>query len=177
MGRYDIVGAQDIIGGDNDYDLDALFSGNGGQMVFGADAPAAEQAMAQRLAGRRAHMVVNRAPTKSRRFPLGFPTTVLAVAGGTININAQPQCLFRSERLVIPSDIAGSILVQDLKIGNVSMFPVSNPVPGRCFTENAVGVDLGLDTATTSQFITLSVQNTSLAAVTFNAAIIGTVIQ
>jgi len=121
-------------------------------------------------------MVVPRQVTKAREYPLGFPTTTIA-AGASAVINAQPQVPFRGRRLIIPSDIAGSILITDLKIGKNSMFPTSNPVPGRAFTELGVGVDLNLDTAQISQIVSISVTNTSGAALDFNAALIGTAIE
>jgi hypothetical protein len=182
IGAADLAfGAEDIVGGYNE--LDALFSGQrrGPMIVTGADemgaaAPQANRAqLAQTLLSRNSAMVVQRGVTKAREFPLGFPTTALAAAT-TANVQTQPQVPFRGRRLAIPSDIAGSILVNDLKIGNASMFPNSNPVPGRMFSELAVGIDLNLDTAQISQVVSLNVTNTSGGAVVFNAAIIGTVV-
>lgn len=183
IGAADLAfGAEDIVGGYNQ--LDALFSGSP-MIVTGADGAqllqqsanqgATKAALAQQLLARNSAMVVQRGVTKAREFPLGFPTTSVAAAA-TANIQTQPQVPFRGRRLAIPSDIAGSILVNDLKIGNASMFPNSNPVPGRMFSELAVGIDLNLDTAQISQVVSLNVTNTSGAAVTFNAAIIGTVV-
>ncbi len=180
IGAADLAfGAQDIVGGYNQ--LDALFSGQRGPMIvtgqdqLSANGEANRNALAQTLLSRNSAMVVQRGVTKAREFPLGFPTTALAAAT-TANIQTQPQVPFRGRRLAIPSDIAGSILVNDLKIGNASMFPNSNPVPGRMFSELAVGIDLNLDTAQISQVVSLNVTNTSGGAVTFNAAIIGTVV-
>jgi hypothetical protein len=181
IGAADLAfGAEDIVGGYNE--LDALFSGSRGPMIVtGQDAMQAPQQqanraqLAQTLLSRNSAMVVQRGVTKAREFPLGFPTTALAAAA-TANVQTQPQVPFRGRRLAIPSDIAGSILVNDLKIGNASMFPNSNPVPGRMFSELAVGIDLNLDTAQISQVVSLNVTNTSGGAVTFNAAIIGTVV-
>lgn len=180
IGAADLAfGAEDIVGGYNA--LDAFFSGQrrGPMIVTGADdmqAPQANRAaLAQTLLSRNSAMVVQRGVTKAREFPLGFPTTALAAAA-TANVQTQPQVPFRGRRLTIPSDIAGSLLINDLKIGNASMFPNSNPVPGRMFSELAVGIDLNLDTAQISQVVSLNVTNTSGGAVTFNAAIIGTVV-
>lgn len=184
IGAADLAfGAEDIVGGYNE--LDALFSGQrrGPMIVSGADPGSPQSALAtpqgqqlaQTLIARNSAMVVQRGVTKAREFPLGFPTTALAAAA-TANIQTQPQVPFRGRRLAIPSDIAGSILVNDLKIGNASMFPNSNPVPGRMFSELAVGIDLNLDTAQISQVVSLNVTNTSGGSVTFNAAIIGTVV-
>jgi hypothetical protein len=180
IGAADLAfGAEDIVGGYSE--LDALFSGAGPMIVTGANAGTVQDGsvskaqLAQTLMARNSAMVVQRGVTKAREFPLGFPTTAIA-ATATANIQTQPQVPFRGRRMTIPSDIAGSILVNDLKIGNASMFPNSNPVPGRMFSELAVGIDLNLDTAQISQVVSLNVTNTSGGAVTFNAAIIGTVV-
>ena len=148
MATYrDIVGAQDIVGDDDVAGDDIGADGDG---------PRARE----------------RAETKSRQTPLGFPTTAMAAAA-TASPAAVTQVLFRGRRLVIPSDIAASILVNDLKIGKNSQFSSGAPVPGRVFSEIAVGVDLSLDTAQISQTIVLNVTNTSVGAVTFNAALLG----
>lgn len=157
MAYQDIIGAEDIIG----------YNGRG-QLVVGADGGG----MAEQVMARQAVVVQDRGPTRVRQFPLGFPTTSIAASTST-TITAQTQVTFRPRRLVIPSDIAGSLLVNDLKVGKNSMFPSANPIPARMFTEVGVGVDLQLDTAQISQLISLNVSNTSGAAVTFNAGIIG----
>jgi hypothetical protein len=186
IGAADLAfgGADDIIGGYSE--LDALFSGSRGAMIrAGADPSSpsgvvpdgsvSKAALAQHLLARNSAMVVPRQATKAREFPLGFPTTTIA-AGATANVQTQPQVAFRGRRLVIPSDIAGALLVNDLKIGNASMFPNSNPIPGRMFSELAVGLDLNLDTAQISQVVSLNVTNTSAGSLTFNAGIVGTVV-
>jgi hypothetical protein len=177
----DIIGAEDIIGADVAFgarsELDAIFSGSRYPLVVGADgsqAPAM-RGLEQNLAARHAAMVVPRQVTKAREYPLGFPTTTIA-ATTTTNVQASPQVPFRGRRLIIPSDFAGSILINDIKVGQASQFPASNPVPGRAFTELGVGVDLNMDTAQISQVVSLNVTNTSGGSVTFNAAIIGTTV-
>lgn len=154
---YDIVGYDDIVGADY----------GGGQMVVGG-----QQDLRDAVEARQARLVRERGPGRVRQFPLGFPTTAIAAAASA-TITAQTQVIFRPRRLLIPSDIAGSLLVNDLKVGKNSMFPSADPIPARVFSENAVGVDLQLDTAQVSQLISLSLTNSSGAAVTFNACVIG----
>lgn len=171
----DIIGAEDIIGTElamGGYDeMDNVFGG--GRLVVGsADANAVET----QLAARHSAMLVQRQVTKAREYPLGFPTTAVAAAAAT-TITSQPQVPFRGRRLIVPSDIAGSFLINDLKVGKNSMFPTSNPVPARAFTELGVGVDLNLDTAQISQIISLAVENTSGASLDFNAVLIGTAVE
>jgi hypothetical protein len=109
---------------------------------------------------------------KARQYPLGFPTQSFATLT-TANVTATTQVLFRGRRLIIPSDIAASFLINDLRIGKNSQFPSSGPVPARVFVETSVGVDLSLDTAPISQSIVLNVTNTSGGTVIFNAALLG----
>jgi len=169
-------GAEDIMGGDS---LDSLFSGSGGgyPMVVGAQGggDSARAALLQKLASKHAAALVNRTPTKSREFPLGFPTTPIG-GGATVNVQTAPQIPFKGRRLIVPSDIAGSVLINNIAVGQSNQFAAQNPVPGRCFTELGVGVDLNLDTAQISQVITLNLTNSSGAQIVFNAAIIGTVV-
>lgn len=174
VGNQLAFGAEDIVGG---YDeLDALFAGSRYPLIVSGEGETPARTAAERqLAMRNAAMVVPRQVTKAREYPLGFPTTSLAAAT-TATISAAPQIPFRGRRLLIPSDIAGSILINDIKVGQASQFPASNPVPGRAFTELGVGVDLNLDTAQISQVVSLNVTNTSGAVVSFNAAIIGTAV-
>lgn len=178
----DIIGAEDIVGaelafGNQQYSAYDNQFGASQALVIGQQGLVNPGQVATELAGRHSAMIVPRAVTKAREYPLGFPTT--AVAGGATNnnISAQPQVPFRGRRLIIPSDIAGSFLINDLKVGKNSMFPTSNPVPARAFTELGVGVDLNLDTAQISQLVIIGVTNTSGAQLNFNAALIGTAVE
>lgn len=189
MAYTDIIGAEEILGTElgldafgADSDLEALLAGD--MSVVAGAAPAAptaatraanKAAMLRQLAMRGgAAAVVTRGATKARIYTQGFGPTVIA-GGATVNIIVQPQVAFKGKRLVIPSDFAGVILINDLKIGNVSQLPSSNPIPGRMFTEFAVDVNQDFDTAQISQQISLSVTNTSGAAVTFSAGLKGLV--
>jgi hypothetical protein len=185
-GNYDIIGAEDIIGANvalgQQYDsLDAQF-GNQGYPFYVGQGQAPQQALVDprqlgtALASHHSAMVQQRQFTKARRYPLGFPTTVIA-AGAVALINSNPQVPFRSGRLVVPSDIAGAVLINDIRVGKNSSLANANPVPGRMFTETAVGMDLNFDTAQISQTITLNVTNTSAAPITFNAGIMGTAVE
>jgi hypothetical protein len=107
-----------------------------------------------------------------RRYPIGFGP-LLVGAGTTLSITAQPQELFRPSRLVVPSTIAASFLINDLKIGMDSMLLSSNPVPAVMFIETAVDTWLGLSTATIGQLITLTVTNFTANSANFLAGLAG----
>ncbi len=164
-----MVGAADIIG--NSPQLQALFGAL--RPIVGAE-PAA-QAVAQ-LAMKNASALVDLEPTKSRRYPLGFPaTTVTAALTGTSQ--TQPQIPYRGERLVIPSDFAGGMVLTDVKVGKNSQLAAANPLPCRAFTEQGWGTDLHLDTADISQFVSLSLSNISAHNIVFYALFLGRAVE
>jgi len=131
-----------------------------------------QAAMAQRMVNQ-GLMVTQTQPTKAREFPLGFESPAPVGPGATSSITSRPQVPFRGERLIVPSDIAGSFTLLDLRVGKNSQFSSSGAVPARTFQENAVGIRLQLDTAQISQDITINVQNIGGAPQTFRASLIG----
>jgi hypothetical protein len=135
------------------------------------------QAAMRELRMRGATAVVDVPPTRSRTLPVGFPTTVVAPAGGTATANVQPQILYRAERLIIPRTVAVGLLINDVKVGNRSQLAVANPLPAECYTEEAWGTDMMLDTADVSQFISILLLNPTLAAITLNAVFIGRAVE
>lgn len=172
-------------------DLSALLAaaagfGGGGDELDGISAgagnssrqmnPAMQNAIAQRMVNS-GLMVTREKPTKAREFPLGFESPLAVPNGNTATITSRPQIPFRGERLIVPSDIAGSFSILDLRVGKNSQFTSSGAVPARTFQENAVGIRLMLDTAQISQDVTLSVQNVGGAPQTFRAALIGSAVE
>lgn len=132
------------------------------------------------LADRRAMagaLLDTRGATKAREYPLGFASTTPVIAGGSQRITTRPQVPFRVDRLVVPSDIAGLFVIDDVKVGKNSQFAAEGAVPARVFQENGVGVTLKGDTAQVSMDVTLSVSNVSGAPSVFRAAIIGPAVE
>lgn len=194
---YDIMSAGagylDVLAG-SDPDLAELLgasSGQGLEVFAGAEAlamaarqgnPAAHAALrrivAQRIAQR--GTVVSEQPFRAgREWTIGFDPVVLpkrvapALLGTSVLVTTAPQVVFRGERLVIPSDIAGAVQVIDVKVGNRSQFGAGTSVPGRTFDERGVGVRMQMDTAQISQQIIIIAANNSGADVEFTASIIG----
>lgn len=122
-------------------------------------------------------MIREQQPLRAREYPLGFDSGVPVPAGAIVAITQQPQILFRSERLVIPSDIAGQFILQELLCGKDNMFAASGAVHARTFDERAVGVRLSLATSQVSQQIVMRVQNIGGAGARFFATMIGTAIE
>lgn len=120
--------------------------------------------------------IVNHPPTQVREFVIGFgPTLILGLS--TAIFQAQPQLIFRGSRLIVPSALANNFSINDIRVGKDSQAVSANPIPAAAFSELAVGVNLGLDTATPGIIITISVSNTQTSQQTFSAALIGTSMQ
>lgn len=164
----------DLIGHDQN-EVEAFLAAAAGQDVHmsGID----KQRIAEMVIARNAAILRETKPTKVRTFPLGFLSDAAVGAGASVTVISRPQVLFRGQRLVIPSDIAGDFSLDDVKVGKNSQFVAEGAVPGRVFQENARDVAMILDTAKVSQDISLSVTNISGAARTFRAALFGLVLE
>ena len=165
---YEIMGNERLIGEAVDQAL--AEQGSSGGLVT----EDVRRSVAAKVMGRSALVLKETKPDKSRVFPLGFESSAPVAAGASITIKSRPQVLFRGERLVLPSDIAGSFVIDDVKVGKDSQFVAEGPIPGRVLQENAVGVGFQLDTAQISQDISIAATNISGAPATFRAALIGT---
>lgn len=104
---------------------------------------------------------------KARKVPMGFDSVGPIAPGATATITQRPQVPFRPARLMVPSDIAGAILVVDFKVGNKSQLAANGGLPGRMFQEDATDSLLLLDTATPALDVSWIVQNIGGAPVRF----------
>ena len=138
--------------------------------------PSNRQAFMANLAARNSVAVVERRPMKARNYPLGFPETIIP-AGATVPVSQRPQVPFRGQRLFIPSDISGYLVIMDIRVGKNSQLVASGPLPARMFSEVGVDSNLTLDTAQVSQDITLILRNISGAPVTFFGSLTGKAIE
>jgi hypothetical protein len=184
--RADIIGDDDEMGdefavGD---DLDQLLALTGavqGKRPNFAALAARMQAAKRQALAKNFHPnvvgVASRRADRRREFPLGFDSVSLVLPGVVVSIPAQPQVIFRGERLVIPSNIAASFLIVNIVVGKDSQQVAPSSIPAVAFSEVGVGVRLQLDTAQPGVQITLQVQNISLVPTRFMAALIGTVVE
>ena len=177
MGRRALVGKYNIMG-----DGPRLVIGEAVDEILAiagldsSDLDASQKsAIAQQVMAANALIVKDEPPTHARRFPLGFVSAAPIPAGGSVTITSRPQVLFKGERLVLPSDIAGDFAIDDLKVGKDSQFVAEGAIPGRVLQENATRVEFDLDTAQISQDISISVTNIGGAPRTFRAALWGKV--
>lgn len=144
------------------------------QQAAGQNVRAAQAANAARSPN--AAILREQAPTKARRYPLGFVQLAIA-AGGTATINAQPQVTFRPERFIVPRSIAPSFVINQIVIGKNPQLVAVGQVPADTFTEDSIDSGLGMDTANVGQLISLQVQNISGGPQDFRATMIGPVIE
>lgn len=138
--------------------------------------------VADAIVARQGVAVIDRKATKVRRQMLPFPPVVIGPFGSPTQqqiVVTTPQQLFKGRRLIIPSDIAGALVINDIKIANQSQFLTNSggsggpTVPARAFSEVAVELLLDLDTAQVNNQVSLVVQNISGGAVTFYGALFG----
>jgi len=138
-------------------------------------ARAIKQILQRRLAEKGA-VVRQTGPTKAREWQLNFDSETPVPGGATRTIIRQPQVIFRGERLIVPSDIAGQFLIVDIIVGQRSQFAATGSAPARTYQENAVGSRLALDTAQISQNLVLRVENIGSTDQRFVASMIGTIV-
>lgn len=159
LGDWEISGDDDLIGDDQQIDV----------------SQASRQAAAAKILAQHGLLLKEVQPNKARRFPIGFTSDGVIPAGASATIVSRPQVLFKGERVVVPSDIAGDFTIDDLKVGKNSMFASESSLPARCMQEDAVGVQMNMDTAQISQDLSIAVTNISGADRTFRAMIVGKV--
>lgn len=120
-------------------------------------------------------MVTERAPQNEGEIPLNFDSgTTLIAAGASQVINAQPQCLFKPTRLVMPSSIGPNFLITDLTVMNQSILATGGVgMLGLVFSEQAIGTIKTDKTCQPVGLIQLSVTNISLASARAFATLFG----
>lgn len=120
-----------------------------------------------------APMAVSVPAGRAREQVLGLPRTSVA-ANTTDEVLSRPEITFRPSRLLVPSSIAAFFLIQDIKVGNVSQLPNTDPIPAAGYIETAVGTAMALDTCNIGQSISVEVTNISACTLDFVGAFWGT---
>lgn len=166
----------------SDDDID-IFGGDeilGHEEILGALAAASpkikasaafQQALANRVA-QRAPITQKVNPTKKRRWVVGFGPAVVPPSS-TVTVQAQPQCLFRGEKLINSGDTTG-LYIQGLFVGQKSQLPTfQNPIAVAVFAGTVLDNELLMDTCDPALFITFQIQNTTTATATWSMSIVG----
>lgn len=186
MGLFDddvsgeeIIGLSEIVGQDFgsigealDDVLDDVVSGNGN----GAANKLAR--LSSKMKGLRnidpsAVAVVNNSPNRRRYWHAPFPATAFAAAATTA-LQMQPQELFRTERLFMPSQLAADFNITQMFVGQKNQLLVAGEINGSVFSEVAVRSFLNLDTANVGNTINLTMRNDGLIAATPRPDLLGT---
>lgn len=164
VGGEEILGSEEILGL-----VEALSSA---KMKSGS---AFQNALAARLA-KRAPVTQRVTPTKKRRFTMGFgPATVPPLS--TVTVQAQPQVLFRGEKIINTGDITG-LYCQGLFVGNKPQLPTfQSAIAVATWSGNVLDNEQMLDTCDPALFVTFQIQNTTAATLTWSSSIIGHVVQ
>jgi hypothetical protein len=133
--------------------------------------PSFQAALAQKMA-RRAPIVQRIQPTKKRRWTVGFGPAVIPPLT-TVTVQAQPQTLFRGEKLVNTGDSVG-LYIQGLFVGQKSQLPTfQNPIAVSTYAGTVLDNELMMDTCDPALFITFQIQNATGATATWSMSIIG----
>lgn len=114
----------------------------------------------------------------------GGPGTIANFArGGSVGANGsgteslvvsvEPQVPFRFERVLIPSDIAGSFIIQDIKVGQASQLAGKFGVPARVFDETATNALLGVDTNAPATELSVIALNMTFLRSPFTGSFVG----
>lgn len=179
-GLSELLAAASGRGGYDELEMEHAIAGLDSAIPMPNAAPQMSPEMANALAARMVNsglVVQQQRPTKAREYVMGFESQAQVLPNGVSSITTRPQVPFRCERLLVPSDIAGSFTILDLRVGKNSQFASISAVPARTFQENSVGIRLQLDTAQVSQDVTINVQNIGGAPQTFRAAVIGAAVE
>jgi len=155
----------------------------GDDLVMGSalqpSSPQAAAAMANAIQQKKlqnATLVSERSPGESNLQPLGFVSLNVA-AGNQVRVTTQPQTLFKPMRFVVGATIASFFTLDDVKVGNVSQFPSSNPIPCEAFVPGMFGGGLSLRTVNPAINLEVQVTNIDAAAHDFRAAFFGISVQ
>lgn len=155
----EILGAHEILGA-----LGASSAAVKGSSAF-------QQALANKLA-KRAPITQRVQPTKKRRWTVGFGPAVIPPLS-TVTVQAQPQCLFRGEKLINTGDAAG-LFIQGLFVGQKSQLPTfQNPIAVGTYAGGVLDNELMMDTCDPALFITFQIQNTNALTATWAMSVIG----
>lgn len=175
VGAEEIIGEMGAIGAELDEILDSVVSGNGGN---GTQAVSRMRQLAGKMQTLRqvdpsAVAVVNSSPNRRRYWHAPFPATAFAAAAAA-TLQMQPQELYRTERMFIPSSLANDFIVTTLQVGQKNQLLVAGEINGSVFSEVAVRSFLNLDTANVGNTISLTLRNDGLVAATPRPDLLGT---
>jgi hypothetical protein len=118
--------------------------------------------------------VTQRQLTTRRRLLLGFTPAIDVQPGDAFELRAEIQEVFRTERVIIPSEITPFVIINDAKVGTVSQFANSAPVPAAMFSEVSTFVNVDWRTANVGNDVVILCVNIGTDPIDVYAGAIGT---
>lgn len=181
---YDMgVMGSDIVGAEyagamytGDREIDAL-------LAMGAEAAMAKHSRSHHHAavpGRKFEVrETSRGVWREQYVPLNLAGGPLAtvLAGATVIVSTVLQKKFRANRLIIDSGVAGGFVVNDIRVGVAPQLGALGSLPGRMFTEFAVGIGLHGDTGDPGIQMSVSITNITGGPLPFVAGFQGIVVE
>jgi hypothetical protein len=121
----------------------------------------------------------NRNVWREQSVPLNLAAgpTGTVTAGATVIVSTTLQKMFRPNRFILDSGVAGGYVINDIRVGVLPQLAATGSMPGRMFTEFAVGIGLHGDTGYPGIQLSVSVTNITGAALTFVSAFQGIAVE
>lgn len=166
---YGAIGAWDIIG-QQGLDTPSPATSN----LQGQIAALSNKLAELRAIDPNAIAVAQRQLTTRRRQTIGFTPAIDVQPGDAFELRAEIQEVFRLERLMIPSELAPFIIINDAKVGTVSQFANSAPIPASMFSEVSTFSNVDWRTANLGNDIVLACTNIGAQAIDVYAGAVGT---
>lgn len=180
MGYHELLGADEILGADEDTLLAEILSGEtaaiGADEIVGLDALIGKVPadVRKKLAMRNAALIKSRQFNRLRRYLLGLQQLAVG-AGIQATINQQPQYPFRPYRYMIPATFAVNFVIDQINIGQQPVLVAAGPVPAEVFSEVAVGGDALWDTASIGNQVSVLTTNIGVGNQDYRSAMFGTI--
>lgn len=172
VGGTEIIGGPGVVGAQLDNAIRSIVGGDL-QGAVNQLANVSQQMKEVRAIDPNAVMVQNREPSSRRYWHAPFPATAFATTVAA-NLQMQPQELFRTERMFIPSNLANDYNITQLFVGQKNQLLVAGEINGSVFSEVAVRSFLNLDTANIGNTINVTLRNDGLTTTTPRPDLLGT---
>jgi len=176
IGEEELVGSESLVAAD---DVESILGEDADRFHMGASrrASAAVKAVIARRLAASGTVLRDRAPQKSRMYPLGLDSTTAVATLATANVQNNPQVVFRPERLVVSGAIAQFFVLNSLVVGKNLQFAAAGAMPCDAFGPNSFGVRLKMDTAQINSVIIANVTNIDGAGHRFLATLLGEAVE
>lgn len=173
---YDVALGYDEAAGDDDVALgdDAALLLGDNELVLGGRRRGGRRMAAHPAQGKPQFITMPQPDQQTQVLPFPKSSTGSAIAAGLSDtVQVLPQRPFQTKRLVWSSAVAPFFTMEELKVGQDTMFVQSGSVPAEVFSQTGVGVSLLGFIAKPGITITMSVTNIDTAAQFIRASIIG----